>query len=211
MAGRPSVRTERRAEILGAFAELANEQGLHNCSLRAIAERVGVTMPLLLHHFGSRDELVGELIALVTEQVREGYATEGFFSFDGDAGALVDFFFDGGFRKLVSDSDALFADLLAASNRDPSLRRRFRDLYRALESVISKELELINPSSSSEERKTVAYALVCLLESNEMFLRMGFRDGRSARAQAAATTMIASLGSVTTTVDVGEPKTSETT
>lgn len=192
--GRVSVRGERRNEILAAFAALANERGLQNCSLRAIAERVGVTMPLLLHHFSSRDELVSELIVHVTNDLRDSYAAGGDdLWFDGNAEELVDFFFAGPFRRLVSDNDALFADLLAESNRDPALRGRFRDLYRTLESVIDRELAAIAPACESEKRHLAAYTLLCLLESNEMFLRMGFRDGRARRAHAAATQLVAAL------------------
>lgn len=194
--GRKSVRTERRAEILTAFAALANERGLHNCSLRAIAENVGVTMPLLLHHFSSRDEMVAELITLVADDLHESYAAGGDdLWFDGDASALVDFFFAGSFRRLVSANDALFADLLAESNRDLTLRGRLRDLYRTLESVIDRELAAVAPACDPEQRLVTGYALVCMLESNEMFLRMGFRDGRADRAHAAATQLVAALRS----------------
>lgn len=151
-------------------------------------------MPLLLHHFSSREEMVGELISLVTDDLRESYEAGGDdLWFDGDTAALVDFFFAGPFRRLVSANDALFADLLAESNRDAALRRRFRELYRTLESVIDRELTAIAPACDPEQRQVTAYALVCMLESNEMFLRMGFRDGRALRAHSAATQLVAGL------------------
>ncbi|PPK98848.1 AcrR family transcriptional regulator [Kineococcus xinjiangensis] len=49
---------QRREEILDAAFEVFASQGLRGSSLREIAERVGVSHTSLLHHFGSKDELL---------------------------------------------------------------------------------------------------------------------------------------------------------
>ncbi|MCI2240416.1 TetR/AcrR family transcriptional regulator [Paenibacillus sp. TRM 82003] len=48
----------RREEILDAAFDVFAQQGLRGSSLREIAERVGVSHTSLLHHFGSKDQLL---------------------------------------------------------------------------------------------------------------------------------------------------------
>lgn len=54
----------RRARLLAAVVAAFAEGGVGNRSLRELAEVVGTSHRMLLHHFGSRDEL---LVAVVTE------------------------------------------------------------------------------------------------------------------------------------------------
>lgn len=54
----------RREEILVAAHEVFGARGLHKASLGEIAERVGITHQGVLHHFGSKDQLFVEVLAL---------------------------------------------------------------------------------------------------------------------------------------------------
>src|SRR3954471_9964794 len=47
----------RRRELLDALIETFGRDGIGGRSLRDIAEAVGTSHRMLLHHFGSRDEL----------------------------------------------------------------------------------------------------------------------------------------------------------
>src|SRR5919107_1273183 len=62
-AQRPQKRSgRRRAEILEAAMSVFGERGYANGSLQDIADRVGMTHAGVLHHFGSKEQL---LIALL--------------------------------------------------------------------------------------------------------------------------------------------------
>lgn len=63
---------ERRAELLDALIESFAAAGIGARSLREVAEAVGTSHRMLLHHFGSRDEL---LLAIVDEVERRQAAT----------------------------------------------------------------------------------------------------------------------------------------
>jgi AcrR family transcriptional regulator len=63
--GYPKSR-ETRARILAAALAEASETGLHKTSVARIAARAGVALGSLNYHFGSRDELLRELM---TEQM----------------------------------------------------------------------------------------------------------------------------------------------
>jgi AcrR family transcriptional regulator len=64
----------RRAELLDALIDAFAGGGIGGRSLREVAEAVGTSHRMLLHHFGSRDEL---LLAIVVEVERRQAATLG--------------------------------------------------------------------------------------------------------------------------------------
>jgi AcrR family transcriptional regulator len=64
----------RRAELLDALIDAFAGGGIGGRSLREVAEAVGTSHRMLLHHFGSREEL---LLAIVVEVERRQAATPG--------------------------------------------------------------------------------------------------------------------------------------
>jgi TetR/AcrR family transcriptional regulator len=58
---------DNRSTILTTATRLFAEQGFAGVSLRAIAERVGITKPTLLYHFPSKDQLREEVLGNVFE------------------------------------------------------------------------------------------------------------------------------------------------
>ncbi|OBB02131.1 TetR family transcriptional regulator, partial [Mycobacteriaceae bacterium 1482268.1] len=69
MARPPDVK--RRGQLLAALIDAFADGGIGDRSLREIAEAVGTSHRMLLHHFGSRDEL---LLAIVDEVERRQMA-----------------------------------------------------------------------------------------------------------------------------------------
>lgn len=63
---------QRRADLLDALVTTFAEDGVGGRSLREVAAAVGTSHRMLLHHFGSRDEL---LLAIVEEVERRQAAT----------------------------------------------------------------------------------------------------------------------------------------
>lgn len=57
---------DTRARILAATLEEASDSGIHESSLAAIAARAGVAIGSLNYHFGSREELLRELMGSLT-------------------------------------------------------------------------------------------------------------------------------------------------
>src|SRR5262249_41345726 len=60
----PAEAPPRRARILDETLRIVGERGYPGFGIPALAERCGLTKPGLLHHFGSKDQL---LIALLNE------------------------------------------------------------------------------------------------------------------------------------------------
>ena len=57
-----SAEPTRREAILDAASALFAERGYHGASLRDISRRVGISHPGMLHHFASKDVLLGAVI-----------------------------------------------------------------------------------------------------------------------------------------------------
>lgn len=68
----PRPDEQRRRELLDALIDTVATRGIGQRSLRDLAEAAGTSHRMLLHHFGSREEL---LVAVVTEVERRQAAT----------------------------------------------------------------------------------------------------------------------------------------
>lgn len=68
MARPPDPR--RRQELLDGAADYVIAQGISDLSLRPLADTLGTQAPVLLHHFGSKEQLVQELLGRVRDRVR---------------------------------------------------------------------------------------------------------------------------------------------
>lgn len=61
--------SQTRERILAAAFEVAGEVGLHRAAVATIADRAGVAVGNLHYHFGSRDDLLLELMVWVQEEL----------------------------------------------------------------------------------------------------------------------------------------------
>jgi AcrR family transcriptional regulator len=62
--GRPS----RRDDILQAAIDLFAKGGSRGTCIAAIAQRIGVTPPAVIHHFKTKEALLGEVVAVIDER-----------------------------------------------------------------------------------------------------------------------------------------------
>jgi AcrR family transcriptional regulator len=68
MAGRP-VDYQRRAQLLDAIVDYATEHGFSDLSWRPIACTLGVSATTLVHHFGSKEELLQAVLGRLRERM----------------------------------------------------------------------------------------------------------------------------------------------
>jgi AcrR family transcriptional regulator len=94
----PRTRTTETADrIRDAAMEVIAVKGVQEASLREIAERAGITKPALYYHFGSREELLRDLVRPLVEDVQ---ATLDALEADGagDPRAVLGGYFDVAYR-----------------------------------------------------------------------------------------------------------------
>ena len=75
--GRTSRHAHRRGELVTAATDWAVQHGFENISLRPVAEGIGVTHATLLHHFGTKEALISEMLRDLRERDRTMIAKEG--------------------------------------------------------------------------------------------------------------------------------------
>jgi AcrR family transcriptional regulator len=68
MARPPDPR--RRQDLLDGAVDYVVAHGISDLSLRPLADALGTQAPVLLHHFGSKEQLVEELLRGVRDRVR---------------------------------------------------------------------------------------------------------------------------------------------
>jgi AcrR family transcriptional regulator len=68
--GRP-VNVERRRQLLEAAVDYAIDHGMSGLSLRPLAAALGTDPPVLLHHFGSKEELLVQILNRVRDRLRQ--------------------------------------------------------------------------------------------------------------------------------------------
>ncbi|MDN5915061.1 MAG: TetR/AcrR family transcriptional regulator [Pseudonocardia sp.] len=68
-------RSQRERQILDAAVDLFSEHGYSHASMDTVAERVGVTKPVLYTHFGSKEGLLLACISRARTELLEATAT----------------------------------------------------------------------------------------------------------------------------------------
>jgi AcrR family transcriptional regulator len=68
MVGRP-VNHQRRAELLDAAVEYAIEHGFSELSWRPVAAALGVSTSTLVHHFGTKEQMLEAILRRLRERV----------------------------------------------------------------------------------------------------------------------------------------------
>lgn len=183
--GRPSVKDERRKQILRAYETCVARFGVEGASLEKIAEEAGLARPLIRHNVGNRDDLLAALVERflsrsersvqrMIDSLPSSRATE----------TLIDWLFDPNY------SDAQFVlvaeALIAASQEDPALatlmQRWTRDFITSVRSVLESDA----PNSSPDVLSAVAAGVAGIYFNTDSLTPLGdMTDVREASKRAA--------------------------
>ncbi|GGD08455.1 CerR family C-terminal domain-containing protein [Pyruvatibacter mobilis] len=66
--------TSTREDLLQSALKLFAEKGFYGASIAQIARELGLTKQALLHHFGTKEKLYGEVLALINDSMTERLA-----------------------------------------------------------------------------------------------------------------------------------------
>lgn len=154
---------QRRDAILEAAADLFAVNGYRGTGLAAVAERVGVTQPTILHHFGSKQGLLTALVSSL--QNASDAALAEVFSHEGSLTDEV--------LPLLADvirSDSRRAHLLTVlvaenlTSDDPA-HDSFVDSYDSMRSTIAERLRIhkANGALTSEDVDLLATRVLAVI------------------------------------------------
>ncbi len=191
---RTSVRAERQAEIVQTFTTIAAEVGIANVTLRLVAERMGVTTPLLLHHFESRDAIVEAFFRSATSSIGDAASsTLKATSDDPDGEALLHYLFDGPYHELLTEVGDIWIELQAEMVRNDQLMATIRKSFHELEKRIADYLARVATNATSDELADTAHGLISLVQGAEVIDRMGFPNAPIRRAKSSASAIVRAL------------------
>ena len=123
--GRKSCRSERRLEILDAFARVLADHGYAGTTLLTVASEAGLSPGLMHHYFENKREMLTELLGTLVKRFSKGVAfrgSQGRVGLEGYLEAVL---------KLDEHSDRIAAKcwvaLMGEALRDPDLLRQIRN------------------------------------------------------------------------------------
>ncbi|HUQ40338.1 MAG TPA: TetR/AcrR family transcriptional regulator [Acidimicrobiales bacterium] len=149
----------RRRQLLDVALELFADGGFHQTSMEEIAERAGVTKPVLYQHFASKRALYLELLDDVGTQLLSTIA--GATAGAGSPRHQVENGFAAYFR-FVADRRSAFRLLFGdGPRRDPEFASAVRRVEDSIAAVIA---DLIEADLEPEHRRQLAHGIVGLAE-----------------------------------------------
>jgi len=156
--GRPSVRAERRAQILEAFARVLAAHGYAGATIAAVAEEAGVARGLVHHHFTDKADLLASLLQELIDRFRRRTRAiqESADPLSAYAAAAV---------RLDATADAVAArcwvGVLAEAVRDPALFAQVRRLLDAeIEAIRRRSSHRLTPQDAGAVLAFIIGALV---------------------------------------------------
>ncbi|MBN2203537.1 MAG: TetR/AcrR family transcriptional regulator [Thermoleophilia bacterium] len=130
----------RRREILAAYYETLVAEGLQGSSIAKIAKRLGVPPSLLIHYFGTKEQMTIELVDYLLESYREAYGDElaGIADPLARLRAVLDLLFSPEYHQLLDDR--AFYACFYLSLTHPDVRRAFATLYEVSLSLVESTI-----------------------------------------------------------------------
>ncbi len=120
---------QRRREMLAAYYQVLKDEGLQGASIAKIAKRIDAPPSLLIHYFGTKEQMTIELVDYLLDEYRHGYGDKLAAIPDPRERlvAILDTFFDPEYHQLLDDS--VFYACFYVSLRHPAVRKSYAALY----------------------------------------------------------------------------------
>ncbi len=138
---RPSMKLERREEILKAYETCIALYGVEGATQKRIAEEAEIARPLLRHHVGNNDELLIEVVKRYTDRCRTSMQEFAAYPFANQDELLAVLFLDN--SDLTTATDTMIATnlIVVAQTHAPIkelMKSWFDDVHHSFELVLSK-------------------------------------------------------------------------
>src|SRR5579863_7556841 len=158
--GRPPD-PKRRQELLDGALDYVVAYGISDLSLRPLAEALGTQAPVLLHHFGSKEQLVEQILRRVRDRVRAVARSAEAETHRSGLGAVWTWVSDPAHAPLMT----LFFETYGLALRHPD---RFSDFLRhAVRDWLDEPLAAVDEISATLAIATVTGLLLDLLSTRD--------------------------------------------
>ncbi|WP_371170838.1 TetR/AcrR family transcriptional regulator [Aliiroseovarius sp. 2305UL8-7] len=162
MAGRPSNRDERYAQVMQALVRCVARFGLEGASLSQVATEAGLSRPLIRHHLGNREEMISALQDYVLQSFTEQTAAlTAALPAKEPSAALVELLFSET-TGATPDLVLAFAALTARAAEDTDLRAACRESLLRFEATIAETLRKEHPEADAYVVHATAHNITAL-------------------------------------------------
>ena len=156
----------RRREMLAAYYETLLDEGLQGASVAKIARRIDAPPSLLIHYFGTKEQMTIELVDYLLERFHDSFVV----SLEGIADplerlrAVVDSLFSVEYHQLLDDR--AFYALFYLSLTHPTVRRAFARVYEESLALVEETLRecMDNGLIPEDDARELAVTLKALEE-----------------------------------------------
>ena len=191
---RPSLKDERRAEILDAYGRCIARYGVEGATLEKTAEEAGLARALIRHNVGNKDELLDAFLDRFLSD--SAGASDGIFASlpaDDRVQTLVKWLFDPRYSN-VHEVNVTNALLIAATDR-PELARRLRRWTFNFIAAVRAELQAAFPDAPDEKTEAVATGVAAIYFNFDSMTSLGRLSKLRRSSEAAAHSLISTLNS----------------
>lgn len=164
---------ERRRQLLDVALDVFAEGGFHKTSMDGIADRAGVTKPVIYQHFASKRALYRELLDDTGRQLRDAivHAT----ATAGTPHRQVEAGFGAYFHFVAEHQNAFVLLFGGGSRRDAEFADTVVEIEESLADAVAGIIREDVPGVDEQERRLVARAIVGLAEyTGRQWLRDDF-------------------------------------
>jgi AcrR family transcriptional regulator len=141
----------RRREILAAYYQVLLDEGLEGASIGKVGRQLGVHPSLVIHYFGTKEQLTIELVDYLLEVYYETYGERLAAIADPleRLNAILDTFFSLSYQQLLPES--VFYGCFYLSLRRPKVREAFAALHEAERALVEDAISACMASGALQK------------------------------------------------------------
>ncbi len=163
---RPSMKTERKEQVLAAYVRAVSKHGLSGATLETIAGEAAMTRPLVRHHLGNKEEMFEQLVEhIVGEFSRQTRLIADALPESRRIAALIELLF-GMPEDTTAELIFVFAELTLKSVSDKALAARLCASIAEFENLLAAEVIAEFPAASVENTRAVAHGIMAIYFNN---------------------------------------------
>ena len=191
---RPSLKDERRAEILDAYGRCIARYGVEGATLEKTAEEAGLARALIRHNVGNKDELLDAFLHRFLG-ASTGASDNLFASLPADdrLQTMVSWLFDPRYTN-AQEVNVTNALLIAATDR-PELARRLRRWTFDFIAAVRAELQTTFPDAPDDKIDAVATGVAAIYFNFDSMTPLGGQSKLRRWSEAAVHWLISTLES----------------
>ena len=170
--GRKSIKDIRQQEIVRALYKTAKAEGLHNASIKKVADEMNVNPSLILHYFKTKEDLIFALIDYILNRYLNICTIKSNRSAIDQLMEVLNNIFSRKWNTLVSDD--VYYNCFTLIFRDPLIQKKYRQLHDSLRESLTEHLEacIDEGSLQLDDPKITANLIYTILEGAYFYLCM---------------------------------------